>query len=160
MEKFPECAGQTVRDIAGNAANIIHEIHHDFTTVATKSMVAQNGFSGTIEPELQEVLVRTQKRIVDFCEGGSTRNEQARATYRHLVPGIMAPVHEESNLAIWKELRSFFANVAHHKFTVSEEALRERLLSFEQIAGAQLMPRPTDDMSELDQLIKEAEGGN
>jgi hypothetical protein len=162
MEKFPECAGRTVIDVAGNAANVLREIKQEFAVLSEKSKAAHDGFSGEIDEQLQSALVKIQNRVNEFEKAGNQRTEQTRAAFRELVPGMMPPVHERENLKAWNELRSYFVNIAHHKYAgeVSDEAFRAKLLSFEQMAGSQLSPAPTDDMALLDQLIKEAEIGH
>ena len=163
MEKFPECAGRDVIDLAGNAADIVRGIKQKLDRLPGVSPAAAADWNGEIDGELRTVLVEIRTMVDGFVAAGVPRAEQMKEVFRELMPGgnAISAIHVDENVQAWIALRRYFNNVAHHRVTeVDEGEFRTKIISFEQLAGAQLAPAPTDDMEALDQLIQEAERAN
>lgn len=163
MDKFPECAGDTALDIAGNAANCLHAIILDLEQLPLQSPGTDNSDSRVLGPKEYDCLARLHTTAAKYQDVRTTRGEQVRQTYHRLVPGgrNMPAEHLRRFQREWSDLRAYFNSVVHHNVSVGDElSFRAKLTEFEQLAGAQIAPTPTDDMELLDQLIREAELGN
>jgi hypothetical protein len=162
MEKLPECAGLTAFGVAGNAADVVKTIADDLEKLKVDSPAARNNWTGEIDIRMQEFILGVDGRLAQFREISKTRVSQARDTFRALDPtGRPLPeVHEDANLRAWNDLRKYFVNVAHHRFTILEEEFQIKIAEFEVMAGARIAPTPTDEADLIDRLIEEAERGD
>lgn len=163
IDKFPECAGQSTIDKAGSAAETVHKIRAKLDKLASSSIAAKMNWYGEIDVELREALIEIKSMVDEFAAAGRPRREQIGDVFRSLMlDGNAIPeVHQRNNVEAWLNSYGYFSRIAHHGVhNVDEKEFRANVETFEKLAGAQLVPTPTDDMEAIDRLIAEAERGD
>jgi hypothetical protein len=114
-------------------------------------------WSGTIDARLERWLGRVQQFFQWWRESRPKRRHVAVTLFRHLDPaGIPLPETLEKQRADrWLELHNYFVRTAHRAPTTAED-FEKRLQVLEQLLLDSLFRQPSEDLSAIDAILKEA----
>jgi hypothetical protein len=125
---------------------------------ALKSGCLKDGlWSGTIDKSLERWLDRVHKFFQWWRDGQPKRRAVAVKLFRHLDPaGLPLPVPLEKQRADrWLELHTYFVRTAHRAPTTAED-FETRVQALEQLLLDSLFRQPSEDLSVIDAILKEA----
>ena len=127
---------------------------------ALKSGCHKDGqWSGTIDRRLERWLARVHKFFQGWRESRPKRRDVAVNLFRHLDPaGLPLPEPLEKQRADrFLELHNYFVRTAHRAPTTAED-FETRLQGLEQLLLDSLFRQPSEDLSVIDAILKEARG--
>jgi hypothetical protein len=86
------------------------------------------------------------------------RKEEVRILLRALTgPGIFLPSDvEDAEIEEFMALKNYFTELAHHRFSPTEEDFNQKLTNAETILLRKLRPEPSADFAAIDALLKGA----
>jgi hypothetical protein len=125
---------------------------------ALKSGCHQDGqWSGTIDKRLEQWLARVNKFLQWWRDSRPKRRDVAVKFFRHLdLAGLPLPEPLEKQRADrWLELHYYFVRTAHRAPTTAED-FETRLQALEQLLLDSLFRQPSEDLSVIDAILKEA----
>ncbi len=114
-------------------------------------------WSGTIDAPLERWLGRVQQFFHWLRESRPRRRDVAVTLFRHLDPaGLPLPqTLEKQHADRWLELHKYFVRTAHRAPTTAEE-FEKGLQALEQLLLDSLFRQPSEDLSVIDAILKEA----
>lgn len=114
-------------------------------------------WSGAIDGRLQRWLGRVHQFFQWFRESRPKRRDVAVNLFRHLDPaGLPLPEPlEKQRAGRWLELHNYFVRTAHRSPTTDDE-FTAHLQALEQLLLDSLFRQPSEDLSVIDALLKEA----
>lgn len=94
-----------------------------------------------------------------FQHDWPTRKETGRIMLRALdpLPLPMPDVIEEERATLWRDLRTYFDGVAHHRGSSTEE-FASKLDALEDLLLHLLRPRTVEHQTQIEEIVREAEG--
>jgi hypothetical protein len=125
---------------------------------ALNSGCHQDGqWSGTIDKRLEQWLARVHKFFQWWRDSRPKRRDVAVKLFRHLDPaGLPLPEPLEKQRADrWLDLHNYFVRAAHRAPTTAED-FETRLQALEQLLLDSLFRQPSEDLSVIDAILKEA----
>ncbi len=125
---------------------------------ALKSGCHKDGqWSGTIDKRLEQWLDRVHKFFQWWRHSRPKRRDVAVKLFQHLDPaGLPLPEPLEKQRADrWLELHTYFVRTAHRAPTTAED-FETRLQALEQLLLDNLFRQPSEDLSVIDAILKEA----
>jgi hypothetical protein len=128
---------------------------------ALKSECLRDGrWSGTIDGPLERLLRSLHDFFRWLRESRPKRRDVAVNLFRHLDPaGVFLPKTLEKQRADrWLELHDYFVRTAHRSATTNAD-FQAHLEALEQLLMDSLYRRPSEDLSAIDAILKEARDG-
>jgi hypothetical protein len=117
---------------------------------------------GTWAPNSEKkvaVVLAELRSVVQWMDANfKQRREEARVLLRALTgPGILLPSDiEDAEIEEFMELKQYFTELSHHRFSVTDEDFLQKLTKAETILLRKLRPEPAADFAAIDALLKEA----
>jgi hypothetical protein len=117
----------------------------------------EDQWSGTIDKRLEQWLDQVRKFFQWWRDSRPKRRDVAVKLFRHLDPaGLPLPEPLEKQRADrWLELHNYFVRTAHRAPTTAED-FETRLQALEQLLLDSLFRQPSEDLSVIDAILKEA----
>jgi hypothetical protein len=114
-------------------------------------------WSGPIDQPLEKWLARVQMFFSWWRESRPKRRDAARIFFQDLDPaGLPLPEPlEKQRTDRWLDLHNYFVYSAHRKSTTAEE-FQKNLEMLEQLLLDSLFRQPSEDLSVIDAILKEA----
>ena len=99
-----------------------------------------------------------ERRSLDGCEFQTTPRRSAySASSINRNSGIFLPSDvEDAEIEEFMELKHYFTELAHHRFSPTEEDFNQKLTKAETILLRKLRPEPSADFAAIDALLKGA----
>jgi hypothetical protein len=142
----------------GKLGDQVNALQDTWNGVALRSGCHKDGqWSGTIDKRLARWLGRVHNFFQWWRDSHPKRRDVAVNLFRHLDPsGLPLPEPLEKQRADrWLELHNYFVRTAHRAPTTAED-FETRLEALEQVLLDSLFRQPSEDLSLIDAILKEA----
>lgn len=142
----------------GKLGDQVNALENAWTDGALRSGCHNNGqWSGTIDKRLAKWLGQVHKFFQWRRDSRPKRRDVAVKLFRHLDPaGLPLPEPlEKQRVDRWVELHDYFVSTAHRAPTAPED-FETRLQALEQLLLDSLFRQPSEDLSVIDAILKEA----
>lgn len=157
MEKTPiKIPSVPIQQGTGNLKSDVQQLSNSWRNLKRES----SGWSGEITEELSDMLEQLDVFFADFATKYQPRKEQSMALVKALdVAGGQIPDHIlAARLMEWDNLHNFFLKVAHHgNVNITTADITEKVISLEEFLLNLFVPKPKQDLDDLDILIAEGE---
>ncbi|WP_103028105.1 hypothetical protein [Salinibacter altiplanensis] len=143
--------GEKVREMLGRWKEMVKQ-----TSCTEKG----DEWTGEIDNRLRHYL----SHLDSFFDKFKTHRPKARDSVHSLLNALehtdtpVAKRAADATFEEWNGFRQFFNRVAHHGAFPGEEVFEEQLRDFEDFLHRLLRPPTSEEISEIDQIIDEAEG--
>lgn len=162
MEKLPETLDVPMKAHKERMGDKVQGLYQRWkATFQGSGSVANGEWLGEIDVPLRLLL----KALNEFLNWYAThhprmREEIGRVLRRLDAPGgALPPTVEDANIALWRDMRTFFVDVAHHRLDPEAQEFRRRLGDLELFLLDRLHPRTFEDFRTIDELLEEAAHG-
>lgn len=147
-----------------NLGNKVREMLGGWQEMVKRTTCTEEGkdWNGEIDDRLRYYL----SRLESFFNTFRTRRPKSRDSVHSLLNALQytdTPVAERSVDATfdqWDDFRKFFNKIAHHGSFPGEEVFVEQLRDFETFLHRLLRPPTSEEITEINRIIDEAEGQN
>lgn len=161
IEKSEKITGTPV-EIEGKGLKVaVIELNDKWSKAKRNTkLVDTSVWSGTVDAPMQKILKALSDFFATFSATHRPRSAQHRAVLAKL-DGSGQPIPEtiaKERLAQWSELDTFFKDVAHHKFEVTEDVLQAKMELLEDLILDIRYPErtiPIEILRNLDSIIAE-----
>jgi hypothetical protein len=117
---------------------------------------------GTWAPNSEKkvaAVLQELRSVVEWMDANfKQRRDETRILLRALTgPGILLPSDvEEAEIEEFMELKQYFTELSHHRFSATNEDFHQKLTRAETILLRKLRPEPAADFAAIDALLKAA----
>jgi hypothetical protein len=147
-----------------NLGDKVREILERWKEMVKHTTCTEEGqdWGGEIDDRLKYYL----SRLESFFDTFSTQRPKTRDTVHSLLNALeytdtpVAKRTADATFDDWNDFREFFNGIAHHGAFPGEDVFEEQLRDFEDFLHGLLRPPTSEEITEIDRIIDEAEGQN
>ncbi len=159
MEKMSEIADVAVRALNESLGQKVAELETEFNSTVRNSKLNGPNWDGPVDPPMRRWLTKVTEFFGWKTNHQPSRRDEVTKILRALDgPNRLLPAEmEKINVESWMETKTFFVNVAHHKFEPDEKELLERIAHVEGVLQNKLNPKTFADFDSVDAIIEKGE---